>query len=71
MKKEDLYKLTDEELLVEQKKLRKSKLWYAIWIGFLTGIIIFGVVSWGLSPNKRLGFLIPMLFPVGSFRLFG
>lgn len=64
MKKEDLYKLTDEELLAEQKKLRKSKLWYAIWIGFLAGIIIFGVVSWSLSPNKRLGFLIPMFFPV-------
>ena len=64
MKKEDLYKLTDEELLVEKKKLRKSKLWHATWIGFLAGIIIFGVVSWILSPNKSLGFLIPMFFPI-------
>jgi hypothetical protein len=64
MKKEDLYKLNDEELLVEKKKLRKSKFWHAAWIGFLAGIIIFGIVSWILSPNKRLGFLIPMFFPV-------
>jgi hypothetical protein len=64
MEKKDLYKLTDEELLVEKKKLMKSKLWFAIWIGFLAGILIFGVVSWSLSSEKRLGFLIPMLIPI-------
>jgi hypothetical protein len=63
MEKKDLYKLTDEELLVERKKLMKSKLWYAIWIGFLAGILIFGVVAWSLNPEKKLGFLIPMFFP--------
>jgi len=62
-KKKDLYKLTDEELLVEKNKLRKSKLWYATWIGFLAGILIFGVVAWSLNPEKQLGFLIPMFFP--------
>ncbi|AEE50126.1 hypothetical protein [Haliscomenobacter hydrossis] len=64
MEKEDLYKLTDEELSVEKKKLVKSKLLYAISIGFLAGILIFGVVSWSLSSEKKFGFLIPMLIPV-------
>ena len=64
MEKKDFHKLTDEELLVEKKKLRNSKLWYATWIGFLAGILIFGVFSWSLSSEKHLGFLIPMLIPV-------
>ena len=64
MEKKDLYKLTDEELLVEKKKLMKSKLWYATSIGFLVGILIFGLVSWSLFSEKRFGFLIPMLIPV-------
>lgn len=64
MEKKDLYKLSDEELLVEKKKLMKSKIWHAAYIGFLAGILIFGVVSWSLSPQKHLGFLIPMLIPV-------
>lgn len=64
MEQKDLYKLTDEELLVEKKKLMQSKLFYAASIGFLVGILIFGVVSWSLFSEKRLGFLIPMLIPV-------
>ncbi|MEZ4984922.1 MAG: hypothetical protein R2795_07795 [Saprospiraceae bacterium] len=64
MEKKDFYKLADEELLVEKKKLKKSKLFHATAIGFLAGILIFGVVSWSLSSEKRLGFLIPMLIPV-------
>ena len=64
MKKEDLYKLTDQELLVEKEKLKKSKLFYAAAIGFLAGILIFGVVSWALWSEKRFGFLVPMLIPV-------
>ncbi len=64
MEKKDLYKLTDEELLVEKKKLKQSKLFHATAIGFLAGILIFGVVSWSLSSEKHFGFLIPMLIPV-------
>lgn len=64
MEQKDFYKLTDEELLVEKKKLMQSKLFYAASIGFLAGILIFGVVSWSLFSEKRLGFLIPMLIPV-------
>lgn len=64
MEKKDLHKLTDEELLVEKKKLKQSKLFHATAIGFLAGILIFGVVSWSLSSEKNLGFLIFMLIPV-------
>jgi hypothetical protein len=63
MEKADLTKLTDEQLLAEKKKLAKSKLFYALAIGFLAGIFIFGVVSWSLTSEKRLGFLLPMLIP--------
>lgn len=64
MEKKDLYKLTNEELLVEKQKLKKSKVFHAAAIGFLAGILIFGVVSWSLSSEKNLGFLIPVLIPV-------
>jgi hypothetical protein len=63
MNQKNLSKLTDEELLVEKKKMMKSKIFYAIAIGFLAGILIFGVVAWSLNPEKKLGFLIPMMIP--------
>jgi hypothetical protein len=64
MEKKDLNKLTDGELLAEKKKMMKSKLFYATWIGFLAGILIFGVVAWSLNSERNLGFLIPMLIPI-------
>lgn len=64
MEKKDLYKLTDEELLAEKRKLKNSKVFYAGAIGFLAGILIFGVVAWGLSSEKQLGFLLPILIPI-------
>lgn len=64
MDKAALYKLTDEELLIEKKKMMKSKLYYAASIGFLSGILIFGFVSWIMFSEKRFGFLVPMLIPV-------
>lgn len=60
----DFNKLTDDELLVEKEKLKKSKLFHATIIGFLAGVLIFGMVSWILASEKQLGFLIPMLIPV-------
>lgn len=56
--------MTDEELLVEKKKLKKSKIIHATMIGFLAGILIFGIIAWSLSPEIKLGFIIPMLFPI-------
>lgn len=64
MEKKDFSELTDEERLIEKKKLKNSKTFHAIYIGFLAGILIFGLVSWSLSPEKKWGFLIPMLIPV-------
>lgn len=64
MEKKDLYKLTDEELMAEKRKLKNSKVLYAGAIGFLAGILIFGVVAWGLSSEKQLGFLLPILIPI-------
>jgi hypothetical protein len=65
MDKKELSQLTDEELLIEKKKLKKSELFHATYIGFLVGILIFGIVAWSLSSEKHLGFLIPMLIPIG------
>lgn len=64
MEKKDLYQLTDQQLLVEKKRLKDSKIFHAVSIGFLAGILIFGVVSWSLSSEKNFGFFIPMLIPV-------
>ncbi len=64
MENRDFSALTDEELLIEKNKLKKSKIFHAVSIGFLAGILIFGVVSWSFSAEKRLGFLIPMSIPV-------
>jgi hypothetical protein len=57
MEKKNFSELTDEELLVEKKKLKKSKILHATIIGFLAGILIFGLVSWSLSSEKRFGIL--------------
>jgi hypothetical protein len=51
MTKKDLTSLTDEELLLEAKKMKKSEIISAFMIGFLIGIVIFSIAvnSWGLS----------------------
>lgn len=64
MEKKNYNEMTDEELLVERKELNKSKIFHASAIGFLAGILIFGLVGWGLSEEKHLGFFIPMLIPI-------
>lgn len=53
--------LTDEALLAEKAKMRKSKLFDALFIGFMAGVILFGFVSWLMTDEKRIGFFIPML----------
>ena len=67
MEKTNYAKLTDEELLVEKKKLKKSKLIHATLIGFLAGIAIFGIAAWSFSSKKQLGFLLPVLIPSTSW----
>lgn len=56
--------MTDDELLVEKKKLKTSRVTSAAIIGFFAGVLIFGVVSWAFSSEKQIGFLIPMLILV-------
>lgn len=56
--------MTDEELLAKKRELKKSKIFHATSIGFLAGILIFGIVSWSLSSEKYWGFLVPMLIPI-------
>lgn len=62
MNQNELYKLTDQELLEEEKKMRISPLIDATFIGFLIGIVIYSVVknTWGLVTLVPL-FLVYML----------
>lgn len=62
--------LSDEALLAEKAKMRKSKLFDALFIGFMAGIILFGFVSWLMSDEKRIGFFIPMLIGAWLIRVF-
>jgi hypothetical protein len=64
MEKKNFSEMTDEQLFLEKKKQKNAKIFHAVFIGFLAGILIFGMVSWSLSSEKRLGFLLPMLIPV-------
>ncbi|MDF4202578.1 hypothetical protein PXD56_06420 [Maribacter sp. SA7] len=54
--------LTDEELVLEKKKLKKSKIMNAFIIGFLASIVVIGIVS--SIIEKNFGTLIPLLFPI-------
>ena len=56
--KEELSKLTDEELLLEAKKMKSIAMLNAGLIGFAVGIIIYSIL------NNRIGLftLIPLFF---------
>ena len=45
----DYSKLTDEELSAAKKKIKNSELMSSVLIGFLAGIIIFGVAMNGFG----------------------
>lgn len=60
----ELSQLSNEKLLEMHQKQKKSKLWNAVFIGFLFGILLFGFGAWILNPDRKIGFLIPMLFPI-------
>lgn len=57
------HKSSEAENTEAQKKARNSKLFHAVWIGFLAGILLFGIVAWSMMPEKKIGFLIPFFFP--------
>lgn len=52
-----------EKRFKERGRQKQSKIFNAVFIGFLVGVFLFGIVSWGISPDKRLGNLIPMFIP--------
>ncbi len=58
MEEKEFSKYTDEELLQEAKKMKKSAVMSALLIGFMVGVIIFSAVksTWGLVT------LIPLFF---------
>ena len=64
MTEEELLKLTDEELLIEAKKMKSASMTHALLIGFSIGIIIYSAV------NNSLGFLslIPLFFIYKLFK---
>jgi hypothetical protein len=64
MDKVDYSELSDEELLLERKKMKQSKQMHALLIGFLGGIVACGLTAWMMSDSKNIGFFIPMAFPI-------
>lgn len=64
MEQKDYAQMSNEALLLEKKKLKQSKIFFAAAIGFLAGVLVFGIVGWILSPKKNLGFFIPMIIPI-------
>lgn len=64
MEQKDYAQMSNEALLLEKKKLKQSKIFFAAAIGFLAGVFVFGIVGWILSPKKQFGFFIPMIIPI-------
>lgn len=67
-KKQTYQNLSDADLLMEKEKLKQSKLLYAALIGFLFGIISFGIVGLIMSGHWKLGFLMPLIIPIVFIR---
>ena len=62
MEKKNITELTNEELLIEKNKLKKSKIISAFIIGFLASIVVIGIVSSIIL--KKITVIIPLLFPI-------
>ena len=63
--KKDYTKLTHEELLIEEKKIKKREIASAVIIGFLTGPIIYGVAKDGFG---FIYVIIPLILIYGIYR---
>ncbi len=57
-KQEELSELTDQELLLEAKKMKSSSIAHAFVIGFMVAVVAYSIVmnTWGLLT------LIPLFF---------
>jgi len=58
----DYSKLTPEELSAQEKKLKRSEILSAVLVGFLVGVMIFGIAKNGFG---FLYIFIPVLLIVG------
>jgi uncharacterized membrane protein YhiD involved in acid resistance len=60
---QELNQLTDEELLVEAKKLKTASIWSALAIGIMAGVIIYSVAknTWGFLTLIPLYFIYKMV----------
>ncbi|MEM9526006.1 MAG: FUSC family protein [Bacteroidota bacterium] len=63
MKPEEIAKLTDEELLVEAKTIKRSAIYDAVIIGLLSGIAIYSSVKNGFG---LLTFLPLVYLPIAT-----
>ena len=63
MNEQELNQLTDEELLVEAKKLKTASIWSALAIGIMAGVIIHSVAknTWGFLTLIPLYFIFKMV----------
>jgi len=61
----DYSKLTLEELLIEEKKIKKNETIAAVIIGFLVGVMVYGVAKNGIG---FLYIFIPLILIIGIFK---
>lgn len=62
MTRDEISKLSDEELCQQKKKMTQDKTMHAFLIGFLVGVLLFGLGAWIISAEKNWIFLLPNLF---------
>lgn len=63
MKQQELATLTNEQLLLEAKKMKSTPIYDAVFIGFLIGIAVFSSVKNGFG---LLSFLPVVYLPVAA-----
>ena len=63
MNPKNLSELSDQELLVEAKKLKSFSITNAVLIGFLAGIVVYSIAknTWGLLTLIPLYFIYKMI----------
>lgn len=64
MDRDHFSKMNEDELKQRESEQKRSRLMHAALIGFLAGILLFGLIAFILSPDKKFGFFIPMLIPL-------
>lgn len=63
MEQKEYSQMSDQELMVESKKLKSFLIINALLIGFLAGVIVFSVVknTWGMLTIIPLYFIYKMI----------